>query len=144
MTKDGRLTAMDIEGMLDGGAYVHALPRSSFAQEWYQSTGPYRCPDVRIRGRVTMTNTLPDGAAAQVWRTQTLLSAEVHIERIAEALGMQRSGFGEVNAFRPGDTTATGQKLGKDSLLLPIPLREAGPGGPTFRRRRRALAGSKN
>jgi CO/xanthine dehydrogenase Mo-binding subunit len=46
----------------------------------------------------------------------------------------------EVNAFRPGDRTATGQKLGRDCSALPV-LREA-VRRTDFKRRRRELAGS--
>jgi CO/xanthine dehydrogenase Mo-binding subunit len=45
----------------------------------------------------------------------------------------------EKNAFRPGDTTATGQKLGRDCSALPV-LSEA-VRRTDFRKRRRELAG---
>ena len=62
------------------------------------------------------------------------------MERIAEALGMSPVRLREVNAFRPGDTTATGQRLGRDCSALPV-LREA-VRRTDFNRRRRELAGS--
>jgi CO/xanthine dehydrogenase Mo-binding subunit len=43
---------------------------------------------------------------------------EVHVDRIAEALGMDPVQLREVNALRPGDTTATGQTLGDDCSAL--------------------------
>jgi CO/xanthine dehydrogenase Mo-binding subunit len=104
------------------------------------ATGPYRCPDVRIRGRVTMTNTPPNGAFRGFGAPQTQFASEVHMERIAEALGMDPVRLREVNAFRPGDTTATGQKLGKDCSALPV-LREA-VRRTDFKRRRKELSGS--
>jgi len=62
------------------------------------------------------------------------------MERIAEALGMDPVRLREINALRPGDTTATGQKLGKDASALKV-LREA-VRRTGFRKRRRQLAGS--
>jgi CO/xanthine dehydrogenase Mo-binding subunit len=104
------------------------------------ATGPYRCDDVRIRGRVVMTNTPPNGAFRGFGAPQTQFAAEVQMERIAEVLGMDPVRLREINAFRPGDTTATGQKLGKDTSAVKV-LREA-VRRTDFRRRRRKLAGS--
>ncbi len=139
VTQDGRLTAMDIDVLLDGGAYVTLSP-VVLSRGVLHATGPYRCPDVRIRGRVTMTNTPPNGAFRGFGAPQTQFAAEVHMERIAEALGMDPVHLREVNAFRPGDTTATGQRLGKDCSALAV-LREAVK-RTDFHRRRRELAGS--
>jgi CO/xanthine dehydrogenase Mo-binding subunit len=63
------------------------------------------------------------------------------MERVAEALGMDPVRLREVNAFRPGDVTATGQKLGRDTSALAV-LREA-VRRTDFRRKRRAWAGSR-
>jgi CO/xanthine dehydrogenase Mo-binding subunit len=139
VTKDGRLTAMDIDVLLDGGAYVTLSP-VVLSRGVLHATGPYRCPDVRIRGRVTMTNTPPNGAFRGFGAPQTQFASEVHMERIAEALGMDPVRLREVNAFRPGDTTATGQKLGRDCSALPV-LREA-VRRTDFKRRRKELSGS--
>ena len=139
VTKDGRLTAMDIDVLFDGGAYVTLSP-VVLSRGVLHATGPYRCPDVRIRGRVTMTNTPPNGAFRGFGAPQTQFAAEVHMERIAEALGMDPVRLREVNAFRPGDTTATGQRLGKDCSALAV-LREAVKRSD-FQRRRRELAGT--
>jgi CO/xanthine dehydrogenase Mo-binding subunit len=84
------------------------------------ATGPYRCDNVRIHGRVVRTNTPPNGAFRGFGAPQTQFAAEVHMERIAEALGMDPVRLREVNALRPGDTTATGQNLGRDCSALPV------------------------
>ena len=139
VTKDGRLTAMDIDVLFDGGAYVTLSP-VVLSRGVLHATGPYRCPAARIRGRVTMTNTPPNGAFRGFGAPQTQFASEVHMERIAEALGMDPVRLREINAFRPGDTTATGQKLGRDCSALPV-LREA-VRRTDFRRRRKELSGS--
>jgi CO/xanthine dehydrogenase Mo-binding subunit len=104
------------------------------------ATGPYRCDHVRVRGRTTMTNTPPNGAFRGFGAPQTQFAAEVHMDRIAEQLGMDPVRLREVNALRPGDTTATGQRLGNDCSALMV-LREAVK-RTGFRKRRKALAGS--
>jgi CO/xanthine dehydrogenase Mo-binding subunit len=139
VARDGRLTAMDIDVLLDGGAYMTLSP-VVLSRGVLHATGPYRCADVRVRGRVTMTNTPPNGAFRGFGAPQTQFGAEVHMERIAEALGMDPVRLRETNAFRRGDTTATGQKLGKDTSALKV-LREAAR-RTDFWRRRLELAGS--
>ena len=62
------------------------------------------------------------------------------MERIAEALGMDPVRLREINAFKPGDETATGQKLGRDTSALAV-LREA-VRRSDFHRKRRAWAGT--
>ena len=137
--RDGRLTAMDIDVLLDGGAYVTLSP-VVLSRGAIHATGPYRCDNVRVKGRVVMTNTPPNGAFRGFGAPQTQFAAEVHMERIAEALGMDPVRLREKNAFRPGDTTATGQKLGKDCSAVKV-LREA-VRRTGFKRKRRSLAGT--
>jgi CO/xanthine dehydrogenase Mo-binding subunit len=137
--RDGRIVAMDIDVLMDGGAYA-TLSSVVLSRGVLHATGPYRCDDVRVAGRVVMTNTPPNGAFRGFGAPQTLFAAEVHVERVAEALRMDPVRLREVNAFRPGDTTATGQILGKDCSALAV-LREA-VRRTDFRRRRRALEGT--
>ena len=139
VTRKGLLTAMDIDVLFDGGAYVTLSP-VVLSRGAIHATGPYRCEHVRVHGRVTMTNTPPNGAFRGFGAPQTLFAAEVHMERIAEALGMDPVRLREKNALRAGDTTATGQKLGRDTSALAV-LKEA-VRRTDFRRRRRALEGS--
>jgi CO/xanthine dehydrogenase Mo-binding subunit len=62
------------------------------------------------------------------------------MERIAEELGMDPVKLRETNAFRPGDTTATGQKLHKDCSAVKV-LREAVKRSD-FRAKRKAWRGT--
>jgi CO/xanthine dehydrogenase Mo-binding subunit len=121
--KDGRLTAIEIDAVLDGGAYA-TLSAVVLSRGVLHATGPYRCDNVRIRGRVTMTNTPPNGAFRGFGAPQTQFAAEVHMDRIAAQLGLDPVQVREINALRPGDTTATGQRLGRDTSALQV-LREA-------------------
>jgi CO/xanthine dehydrogenase Mo-binding subunit len=140
VTRDGRLTAIEIDVLLDGGAYCTLSP-VVLSRGCIHATGPYRCDNVRVHGRVVMTNTPPNGAFRGFGAPQTLFAAEVHMERIAEQLGLDPVRVREVNALRPGDTTATGQKLGGDASALDV-LREAVQ-RTDFDRRRRELAGTR-
>jgi CO/xanthine dehydrogenase Mo-binding subunit len=123
VTRDGRLTAMDIEIVLDGGAYCTLSP-VVLSRAAIHAAGPYRCGHIRIRGRAMMTNTPPNGAFRGFGAPQSQFAVEVHLDRIAQALGVDPVTLREQNALRPGDTTATGQRLGDDASALEV-LREA-------------------
>ena len=137
--RDGSLTAMEIEVLMDGGAYVTLSP-VVLSRGVIHATGPYRCDAIRIHGRVVMTNTPPNGAFRGFGAPQTQFAAEVHMERISEALGLDPVRLRDRNAFRSGDTTATGQVLGPDTSARRV-LAEA-VRRTDFRRKRRALKGS--
>ena len=136
VTTDGRLTAIEIDAVFDGGAYA-TLSAVVLSRGVIHASGPYRCDHIRIRGQATMTNTPPNGAFRGFGAPQTQFAAEVHMDRIAAKLGLDPVRVREINALRPGDTTATGQRLGKDCSALQV-LREAVK-RTDFKKRRRAL-----
>jgi len=121
--RNGTLTAIDIDTIFDGGAYA-TLSAVVLSRGVIHASGPYRCDHVRIRGRAMMTNTPPNGAFRGFGAPQTQFAVEAHMDRVADALGMDPVRLREINALRPGDMTATGQKLGDDCSALQV-LREA-------------------
>ena len=123
MSRSGKIVVMDIDVVMDGGAYA-TLSAVVLSRGVIHSAGPYRCDHVRIRGRAMMTHTPPNGAFRGFGAPQTQFAIECHIDRIADQLGIDPVKLREINALRPGDTTATGQKLGKDASALPV-LRDA-------------------
>jgi CO/xanthine dehydrogenase Mo-binding subunit len=137
--RDGRITAMDIDVLLDGGAYA-TLSAVVLSRGLLHASGPYRCDNVRIRGRATMTNTPPNGAFRGFGAPQTQFAIEVHMDRIAEQLNIDPVRLRDRNALRPGDTTATGQVLGRDCSAREV-LREAAK-RTNFTARRRLLKGT--
>ncbi len=139
VARNGTLTALDVDVVMDGGAYMTLSP-VVLSRGVIHATGPYRCDNVRVRGRVVMTNTPPNGAFRGFGAPQTQFAAEVHMERIAERLDMDPVRLREINALRAGDSTATGQVLGRDTSALKV-LREAVE-RTDFKRRRRELRGT--
>jgi CO/xanthine dehydrogenase Mo-binding subunit len=115
--RDGRIVAMDIDVLMDGGAYVTLSP-VVLSRGTIHAGGPYRCGHTRIAARAVMTNTPPNGAFRGFGAPQTQFAMEVHMDRIAEVLAMDPVRVREINALRPGDTTATGQTLGSDCSAL--------------------------
>ena len=109
-TRDGPLVAQDVEIVMDGGAYVTLSP-VVLSRGTLHATGPYDCPNVRIRSRVVMTNTPPNGAFRGFGAPQTLFAAEMQMERLAERLGIDPLEIRRRNAVREGSTLPTGQML---------------------------------
>ncbi|HEX8211006.1 MAG TPA: xanthine dehydrogenase family protein molybdopterin-binding subunit [Longimicrobium sp.] len=136
---DGRLVAMEIDVLMDGGAYVTLSP-VVLSRGCIHAAGPYRCDHTRIDGRVVMTNTPPNGAFRGFGAPQTQFATEVHMDRIAEALGMDPVRLRELNALRPGDTSATGQIMGEDCSALES--LKAGVERSDYHRKRAEYAGS--
>ncbi len=139
LTRDGRLTAMDIDVVMDGGAYA-TLSAVVLSRGVIHASGPYRCDHVRIRGRAMMTHTPPNGAFRGFGAPQTPFAIEAHMDRIADAMRLDPVRLREINALKPGDSTATGQILGKDTSALPV-LREA-VRRSQFRKKRRQWQGT--
>lgn len=117
VTRDGRLLAMDVDVLMDGGAYVTLSP-VVLSRGCIHAAGPYRCENTRILGRAVMTNTPPNGAFRGFGAPQTQFAMEVHMNRVAEHLEMDPARLREINALRPGDESATGQVMGADCSAL--------------------------
>jgi CO/xanthine dehydrogenase Mo-binding subunit len=110
VTKDGQLVAQDIEVVMDGGAYCTLTP-VVLSRGVLHAGGPYRCPNVRLRGRATRTNTAPNGAFRGFGAPQTEFAAEMQMSRIAERLDISPADLRRRNVYRLHDTTPTGQVL---------------------------------
>jgi CO/xanthine dehydrogenase Mo-binding subunit len=128
VTCDGRLLALETEFVLDGGAYVTLSP-VVLSRGLIHAPGPYRWPHLRVRGRVLRTDYPPHGAFRGFGAPQALFAIEIHLDRVARALGMDPVELRRRNLLRPGDTTATGQPVdpGVDPrLVLERALAESG------------------
>ncbi|MBI4057491.1 MAG: xanthine dehydrogenase family protein [Elusimicrobia bacterium] len=112
VTKEGKLVAQEIEVVMDGGAYVTLSP-VVLSRGTLHATGPYECPNVRVVSKTAATNTPPNGAFRGFGAPQTLFAAELHWEKIAEAVGLDSLTLRRLNVFKEGSQTATGQILGE-------------------------------
>jgi len=117
VTRDGRLVVADVEVLLDGGAYTTLSP-VVLSRGVIHAIGPYSCPNVRVRGRVLATNTVPNGAFRGFGAPQVQYAAERHLDRIARALNIDPLTIRERNAYRVGDVTPTGQTLAESVSAL--------------------------
>lgn len=106
----GRLLAMAVDVTMDGGAYTTLSP-VVLSRAVLHAGGAYRCPNVRIRGRVLRTNTATNGAFRGFGAPQTQFAIERHMDRIARAVGVDPLELRRLNLLRPGDSLPTGQVL---------------------------------
>jgi len=107
----GEICAIDIDVVMDGGAYLTLSP-VVLSRGVLHAAGPYRCPVVRVRGRVVATNHPPHGAFRGFGAPQTTFAYERQIQKLARLRGEDPLALRKRLALRSGDTTATGQLLG--------------------------------
>ena len=110
VTRDGRCVAMDIDFVIDGGAYCTLSP-VVLSRGTIHAAGPYLCPNVRVRGRAVATNAPPHGAFRGFGAPQSIFALERHMDRVAAAVGLTPDEFRRRNFIRAGDTSAVGQVM---------------------------------
>jgi CO/xanthine dehydrogenase Mo-binding subunit len=108
--KDGTLVAMDIDFVVDGGAYVTLSP-VVLSRGTIHAAGPYRCPNVRVRARAIATSSPPHGAFRGFGAPQSIFALERHLDRIAATLGLDPAVLRRKNLLRQGEETAVGQVI---------------------------------
>jgi CO/xanthine dehydrogenase Mo-binding subunit len=120
---DGKITAMEIRCIADGGAY------SSMSQfvTWrsvVQATGPYYCENVKTDVHAAYTNNNYTGAMRGFGSPQVNFAIESMMDELAEHVGMTPLEIRLKNGFENYAVTATGQKLSSTVSLKQV-LREA-------------------
>ncbi|MCX6027304.1 MAG: molybdopterin-dependent oxidoreductase [Chloroflexi bacterium] len=109
VTRNGSITANEMYVISDTGAYgCHGLTVTGNtghkAMALYVGDGAYRqSPNIHFSADVVYTNTAPSGAFRGYGVPQGFFPVEVHMERIAHALGMDPLAFRLKNALRAGE-----------------------------------------
>jgi CO/xanthine dehydrogenase Mo-binding subunit len=75
------------------------------------AVGPYRVPNVWVDAHLAYTNTTPSGSVRAPTAPQACWGLELHMDAVAERLGLDPVEFRRRNIVRPGDETATRQVL---------------------------------
>jgi CO/xanthine dehydrogenase Mo-binding subunit len=110
VSKDGKLLAMEIEFIVDGGAYCTLSP-VVLSRGTIHAAGPYFCPNVRIRSRAVATNLPPHGAFRGFGAPQSIFALERQLDKVAKTLGLTPDEFRRRNFVKQGETTATNQVI---------------------------------
>ena len=116
LDRDGKLLAMEIDLATDGGAYS-TLSSTVLSRATLHSTGPYVCPNVRVRASSWATNYVPYGAFRGFGAPQAIFAMERHMDEIAAALGIDPVELRRRNFLHDGDTNATEQVMREPVIL---------------------------
>jgi CO/xanthine dehydrogenase Mo-binding subunit len=110
VSKDGKLLAMEIDFVIDGGAYCTLSP-VVLSRGTIHAGGPYVCPNVRIHSRAVATNVPPHGAFRGFGAPQSIFALERHMDKVARVVGLTPDEFRRRNFIHEGETTATSQVI---------------------------------
>src|SRR5829696_8907482 len=113
VTRDGKLLGMEIDFVVDGGAYA-TLSAVVLSRGTIHAAGPYFCPNVRIKSRAVATNMPPHGAFRGFGAPQSIFALERHLDKVARALDLTAEELRRRNFITKGGTTATGQVIRED------------------------------
>jgi CO/xanthine dehydrogenase Mo-binding subunit len=111
----GRILARVADMVMDSGAYADNSPLV-LAKAVNRCFGPYRVPNLRVRGRSVYTNTSPASSYRGFGAPQGNLAGETNLDQIAERIGMDPKEIRLRNVVGPGEELLPG-KRGLDADL---------------------------
>lgn len=118
-SKDGRITAVQAEVILDGGAYASTSVEVLKAVTLFMS-GCYEIPNITVDGYAVYTNNIPSGAFRGFGAPQAQFSSEIMVTRLAQALGIDPIELRRRNIYREGSIEPTQQPLPSGVSALPV------------------------
>ena len=120
VTSDGWILGRRMLTLHDAGAYTR-FSAYGLTKHAFHHTGAYTIPNVRFDGFVTFSNRAPTTAMRGFGVTSVSFAGEMHMNRIAEVLGLDPFELRLKNANRIGDTTANRVVL-KDPSTVSVML----------------------
>jgi len=123
-TKDGKLVAMEIEAIADGGAYACQTPFVTW-RSVVQATGPYEVPNVKTDTYGYYTNNVYTGAMRGYGSPQVIFANESLMDELAHELGITPFEIRLKNILKNGSVTASGQKLDRHEVSLAEVMKKA-------------------
>lgn len=115
VTKDGHITAMEIDLLGDGGAYL-SKSHPVATRTLIESTGPYIMPNVKTSVTLAFTNNTYSDAMRGFGSPQVDFASEVLMDEIACELGMDPLLFKRLNHLKENDVSGVGQVMTDVSL----------------------------
>jgi xanthine dehydrogenase molybdopterin-binding subunit B/aerobic-type carbon monoxide dehydrogenase small subunit (CoxS/CutS family) len=115
LTKDGRITAVQMRVIYDGGAYGMST-EGVVRKGAILAAGPYVVPNLVVDTYGIYTNNTPSGAFRSFGSLQTQFATESTLDIAAERLGMDPFELRLINAMRDNGVTHTKQKLNSVSM----------------------------
>lgn len=106
--KDGRIVAMESDWTVDHGPYSEFGDLLTLRGAQFIGAG-YSIPNIRGLGRTVCTNHAWGSAFRAYGSPQSEFASECLMDMLAEKMGIDPLELRHLNAYRPGDTTPTGQ-----------------------------------
>ncbi|MCK5196987.1 MAG: xanthine dehydrogenase family protein [Spirochaetales bacterium] len=116
LDKDNNIVAMDIDTLVNGGAYESST-MIVLQRAILHGIGVYNLPNARILGRAVATNTFPSDAYRGFGAPQGLFAIEMHMSHIADELGIPAADFKRKHFIKTNDITITNAKMHDDVKL---------------------------
>jgi CO/xanthine dehydrogenase Mo-binding subunit/aerobic-type carbon monoxide dehydrogenase small subunit (CoxS/CutS family) len=116
LTRDGRIQAMTLKMVCDGGAYGLST-EGVMRKAAILGAGPYNIANLQVDTYGIYTNNTPSGAFRSFGALQTQFATESHLDICAEKLGLDPFEIRRINAMRDGAQTHTKQQLRSVSYL---------------------------
>ncbi len=113
---DGRIIARQFTGFFDSGAYTR-LSSYAIVKGTGHLPGPYTIPNVSSNVYCVYTNRTPATAMRGFGITGVDFSIECHMDKVAEAVGMNPIELRLLNAYRDGDMKAH-RRIAKNCALI--------------------------
>ncbi len=110
--KDGKLSFLKADITADSGAYMYTSNKV-LANATLMIAGPYHIPNVAVDSRAVYTNNVPNGAFRGFGAPQACFAIEMHMNKLAEALGIDPVEFRLKNTLKEGQPTAVKSPLPK-------------------------------
>lgn len=115
-TREGKLTAVEMETIWDAGAFADGGISVASMAGAAGASGPYRIPNLKIDSYLVYTNKSNPSALRGMGMQQIAWAVESQMDMIAEKLGMDPVEFRILNVFEEGDRSATGEVLDSVSV----------------------------
>ncbi|MFN3533859.1 MAG: xanthine dehydrogenase family protein molybdopterin-binding subunit, partial [Desulfatiglandales bacterium] len=110
VTKDGRLTAIQVRVVGDTGAYA-SYGEVVAQRAAVHASGPYEVPNVYVESLMYYTNNPTCGAMRGFGIPQMAFAHESQMDEIARLLGIDPLQIRLINGLKRGSSTITGQRL---------------------------------
>jgi CO/xanthine dehydrogenase Mo-binding subunit len=118
-SRDGKITAAEVELIADGGAYASTSVEVVKAASLL-ATGCYEIPHIKIDGYAVYTNSVPCGAFRGFGAPQAQFAAECMVTRLAHALDLDPLEVRRRNLYREGSIEPTNEPLPQGVSALPV------------------------
>ncbi len=127
-TTDGKIVAAQMDVTSDAGAYAYTSPEV-LGNATLMCLGPYAIPNAHVDARTVYTNNCPGGAFRGFGAPQSHFAAEMQVNKLAQALGMDPVELRMRNLLQDGSIQVTGSPIPAGCTAVDVLTEAARHGG---------------